>query len=56
MIHWDWVWTVLLITTPSIIISTIFSSITEPIKADRMKAEAALLEQKRLCKASGITL
>jgi predicted MFS family arabinose efflux permease len=56
MIHWDWVWTVLCITMPSLIVSTIFSTLLEPIKTDRMKAEAALLEQKRLCKASGITV
>lgn len=56
MIHWDWVWTVLIISSVSLILSTICSALTEPIKADRMKAEAALLEQKRLCKASGITV
>lgn len=46
MIHWDWVWTILIITTVFSTISAMYTSLTEPAKAERMKAEAALIEIK----------
>lgn len=46
MIHWDWVWTVLIISLGSSTIMGCWTMITDPVKADRMKAEAALMEMK----------
>ena len=54
MIHWDWVWTPLIVLTFYSVISACFTVLTEPIKTERMKAEAALLEQKRLNKAAKV--
>lgn len=48
MIHWDWVWTVLIMSFANTVIASTSVAITEPLRAERMKAEAALLEQKRL--------
>jgi len=54
MIHWDWVATILIISLTTTIISACVTGLTEPIKTERMKAEAALLEQKRLNKAARV--
>lgn len=54
MIHWDWVLTLWLITIPASAAATMFSAIVEPLKTERMKAEAALLEQKRYARKEGM--
>jgi hypothetical protein len=46
MLHWDWIWSALIILVGSSTVSGLWQLATDPVKVDRMKAEAALIEIK----------
>jgi hypothetical protein len=50
VIHWDWFWTVLLMWLPMQVASALRDIITEPARADRMRAEALLIHAKHVIK------
>lgn len=56
MVHWDWVATIAILIVISSILTLCTTGLTEPVKAERMKAEAALIEQKRFAKREGLQL